>query len=334
MKRTRTLLQCAAVRLGCITARSSTKKVAVLVRESETLGACSRNFSRVSRRRAAVVGVGAFAWIGLSLLGACSETSAPTREARGKQAPLTGNYAVTAMVSWVYDIGVGRGVYDLQWTEGDPSNGGGYGSSYHTPLSPDGAFKCGENCGDFDDPDGIPRAIDNSCDPVLYRDTCLQPIQAADSPFIMHGIDSLWADTMAMPDSIKRLCSRVIAKFHYLRGIGQIYSGNNEVSDGYFGTHGGATVAISGYSDPGTHVDQRWLDSTRLGINPAYSRSVVASILAHEALHALKYEHLRPDLPANVPEQDRNNFSAWPWNQTNYGDAENNWHPTGCVRYP
>jgi hypothetical protein len=120
----------------------------------------------------------------------------------------------------------------------------------------------------------------------------------------------------------------LIDQFHHLRSVGHIYSGNNEVSDGNFGPHGGATIQLPGYSDASTHVDQRWIDSTRVGSNPAFSKSIVASILVHEAAHSLKFEHRKPDLPADVPENERNNFSTWPFVLTNY---EN---PNGCVRYP
>ena len=328
MNRTNTLGQCVDVRPGCITTQRTNKRT-LLPSPRQAPVTDLRSVPRASRRRPILGLCGLVCFAVFSLLGACSDASGPTGKAGTKLAPTTGSYAITAMVHYVYDIGVGRGVYNLQWTEGDPSNGGGYGSSYYTPLSPDGAFKCSaDDCGNYDNPDGIPRAIDNSCDPVLYRDQCLQPIQREDSAFLMRGVDSLWADTMAMPDSIKKMCNKLIAQFHHLRSVGHIYSGNNQVSDGYFGTHGGATIFIDGYSDASTHVDQRWLDSTRLGINPPYSRAVVASILVHEAAHSLKYEHLKPDLPVDKPEQDRNNFSTWPWIVANYDN------PAGCVRYP
>jgi hypothetical protein len=76
------------------------------------------------------------------------------------------------------------------------------------------------------------------------------------------------------------------------------------------------------------HVDGRFLDSARVGSNVPWSKAAVASILLHEMLHTFSYEHDPPDLPADLPEGSRYNYSRWPFNLTNYGDSD------GCVHYP
>jgi hypothetical protein len=281
---------------------------------------------RIVWRSRTLMSIGATVFAFLSI--ACADATSPPKDTSGKiAAPNTVHYAQVAMVTYVYAMNLGTGDYGLQWRDTD-LGGGGQGPATYTSLNT-GAFVCDSACGNYDNPGSIPRAIDNSCDPILYPTTCLQPIQPQDSAFLMHGVDSLWADTTGMADTVKTMCQALINQFHHLRSVGHIYSGNNLVSDGTMGPHGGATIFISGYSDASTHVDQRFLDSTHVSNNPPYSRALVASILVHEAAHSLKYEHGKlPDLPANVPQDQRNNWSTWPFVITNYAS------PTGCVHYP
>jgi hypothetical protein len=276
-------------------------------------------------RRKCVVGF-ALAVSGVLVFNACRDSSGPEP---GSLASVVKDRKTSnvqqAIVVYAYAINLGTGYYNLQWTDADGGGGGGSYTSLNT-----GSFVCNENCGDWDDPYAIPRALDgNTCDPIVHPDTCLMPIQAADSQFIMQGVDSLWADTSTMTAKNKDMCGQLISEFHHLRSLGRVFAGNPNVDDGAMGTHGGATIFIRGYSEPAVHIDQRFLDSTRVSINPPYSSALVASMLLHEAAHALKYDHgPHPDLPADVPQYQRNNWSVWPFVLANYGSNG------GCVHYP
>lgn len=122
-------------------------------------------------------------------------------------------------------------------------------------------------------------------------------------------------DTSQMSDSLRLACAAMQREFATLLHSGHVFRGNSSVSDSTTGSHGAL------YYDGNMHVDGRWLDLALKDRTADHIyRKLVASMVLHEAGHALGFGHRSGYRSGDY-------ITEYPFRYTNYYD------PSSCVAY-